>query len=173
MIGSIFAMDNKVLSLIQRRLRCSVLDKAMPIITSLGTCGVIWGVVMLVLLRMRSYRRVGLIMFVTLLLCALITNLVLKPLVARPRPCHISPEIPLLIPCPMDYSFPSGHTMSSFAAALIIATINPTFGVLAFLLAALIAFSRLYLFVHYPSDVLAGTLFGLVMACSMLLIFHH
>ncbi len=173
MIGSIFAVDNKVLSLIQRRLRCTILDKAMPIITSLGTCGVIWGIVMVIFMRMRSYRRIGLIMFITLVLCALITNLVLKPLVARPRPCHISPQIPLLIPCPMDYSFPSGHTMSSFAAATIIFKVSPTLGAVAFVVAALIAFSRLYLFVHYPSDVFAGTVFGLAIACSMLLIFHH
>ena len=173
MIGSILAVDNKVLSLIQRRVRCSALDKAMPIITSLGTCGVVWGIIMIIFLRMRSYRRIGLIMFVTLVLCALITNLILKPLVARPRPCHISPEIPLLIPCPMDYSFPSGHTMSSFAAAVIIMTVSPVLGAAAFVLAAMIAFSRLYLYVHYPSDVLAGTLFGIAMACSMLLIFHH
>ncbi len=173
MIGPILAVDNKVLSLIQRRLRCSVLDKAMPIITSLGTCGVIWGIVMIVFMRMRSYRKIGLIMFVTLVLCALITNLVLKPLVARPRPCHISPQVPLLIPCPMDYSFPSGHTMSSFAAAMIIITVSPVLGVIAFVVAGLIAFSRLYLYVHYPSDVLAGTIFGITMACSMLLIFHH
>ncbi len=171
MTVSILNMDNKLLSLIQRRLRCAALDKVMPIITSLGTCGVIWGVVMVVFLRMHRYRRMGLILFVTLVLCALLTNLVLKPIVARPRPCHISPEVPLLIPCPMDYSFPSGHTMSSFAAAMIIMNVIPVLGVIAFVLAALIAFSRLYLYVHYPSDVLAGTLFGLAMACMMLLVF--
>ena len=173
MLVSILNMDNKLLSLIQRRMRCSFLDRIMPIITSLGTCGIIWGVVTVIFLRMRIYRRAGLILFVTLAICALLTNLVLKPLVARPRPCHIAPEIPLLIPCPMDYSFPSGHTMSSFAAATVILLTNSNFGIYAFIMAALIAYSRLYLFVHYPSDVLAGSLFGVVIACIMLLIFLH
>ncbi|HEX2985696.1 MAG TPA: phosphatase PAP2 family protein [Caproiciproducens sp.] len=173
MIVSILNMDNKLLALIQRRVRCSFLDKIMPVITSLGTCGIIWGVVMVIFLRVHRYRKVGLVLFITLVLCALLTNLILKPIVARPRPCHIAPEVPLLIPCPMDYSFPSGHTMSSFAAAMIISAANPTFGLLAFILAALIAFSRLYLFVHYPSDVLAGTLFGIAMSCTTLFIFYH
>lgn len=172
MIASIFSVDNRLLAAIQRRMRCAFLDKVMPVITSLGTCGIVWAVVMVIFLRMPRYRRVGLVMFLTLALCALITNLILKPLVARPRPCHVSPEVPLLIPCPMDYSFPSGHTVSSFAAAVIILCVNPIFGIFAFFLAALIAFSRLYLFVHYPSDVLAGTLFGISMACSMLTLFH-
>lgn len=172
MIVSILNIDNKLLSIIQRRLRCTFLDKIMPIITALGTCGVVWGVVMIVFLRMRAYRKFGLILFVTLAICALLTNLVIKPLVARPRPCHIAPEVPLLIPCPMDYSFPSGHTMSSFAAATIIFTVNPAFGVPALILAAMIAFSRLYLFVHYPSDVLAGAVFGTIIASAMLLAFH-
>jgi len=173
MIATIQNMDNKLLSLIQRRLRCSFLDKVMPVVTSLGTCGVIWGMTMLIFLRMLRYRRIGLILFVTLVFCAVITNAVLKPLVARPRPCHVCTEIRLLISCPMDYSFPSGHTMSSFAAAMIIIHANQTLGIIAFALAIFISFSRLYLFVHYPSDVMAGMIFGITTACVMLLIFHH
>jgi len=73
----------------------------------------------------------------------------------------------------MDYSFPSGHTMSSFAAAMIIIHANQTLGIIAFALAIFISFSRLYLFVHYPSDVMAGMIFGITTACVMLLIFHH
>ncbi|MBE6822077.1 phosphatase PAP2 family protein [Caproiciproducens sp. LBM24188] len=173
MLVSILNMDNKLLALIQRRARCSFLDKIMPAITSLGTCGLIWGIVVVIFLRIRVYRRAGLVLFVTLAICALLTNLVLKPLVARPRPCHVTPEVPLLIPCPMDYSFPSGHTMSSFAAAFIIACTLPHLGVFVFLLAATIAYSRLYLFVHYPSDVLAGSLIGTAISIMMMLIFFH
>jgi undecaprenyl-diphosphatase len=173
MIVTIQNADNKLLFLIQRRVRCSLLDRVMPVITSLGTCGVIWGVVMLVFLRMMKYRRIGLILFVTLIFCAVITNAVIKPLVARPRPCHVFTNIRLLIARPLDFSFPSGHTMSSFAAATIIVHANQTLGIIAFVLAVLISFSRLYLFVHYPSDVLAGTAFGVTIACVMLLIFHH
>lgn len=173
MIAAIQDMDIKLLSLIQRRLRCSFLDKVMPMITSLGTCGVIWGAIMLIFFRLPRYRRMGLILFVTLVFCAMITNIILKLMVARPRPCHIFIEIPLLIERPMDFSFPSGHTMSSFAAATVIIHTNQTLGLIAFALAILISFSRLYLFVHFPSDVLAGILFGITIAYVMLLIFHH
>jgi undecaprenyl-diphosphatase len=172
MIATVLNVDNRLLWAIQKRTRCAFLDKIMPIVTSMGTCGLIWGIVMVIFLRMPRYRRMGLILFVTLALCALITNLILKPLVARPRPCHVTPEVPLLIPCPMDYSFPSGHTVSSFAAAALIFIANPVFGVFAYFLAAWIAFSRLYLFVHYPSDVFTGSVFGTIMAFGMLLIFQ-
>ncbi len=173
MIESIYNVDNKLLSLIQRRMRCAALDRIMPAITSLGTCGFIWAIVTVVFLRLRMYRKAGLILFLTLAVCGLLTNLLLKPLVARPRPCHIAPEVPLLVPCPMDYSFPSGHTMSSFAAALVISSANLNLGICAFILAVLISYSRLYLFVHYPSDVLAGSLFGFGIATAMLVLFYH
>lgn len=173
MIGAIQNADIKLLLLIQKRVRCAFLDRIMPGVTTLGTCGAIWGVVMLIFLRLPRYRKTGLILFITLLLCALISNVLLKPLVARPRPCHVFPEKPLLISCPVDFSFPSGHTMSSFASALVISNANEIYGVIAFVLAALISFSRLYLFVHYPSDVLAGSAIGVIVACVVLMIFYY
>ncbi len=173
MIAVIQNFDNRILSLIQRRLRCNFLDKLMPIITGLGTFGILWGATMLAFLGSNRYRRIGMLLFFTLLFSSVLTNLVLKLLVARPRPCHMQMEIPLLISRPLDFSFPSGHTTTSFAAATVILHANEVLGVIAFVLAALISFSRLYLFVHFPSDVAAGILFGLLSSYIILSIFFY
>lgn len=173
MIAVIQNFDNKILALIQQRLRCNVLDKLMPVITALGSFGVLWGITMLVFLISSRYRDMGIILFFTLLFSSVVTNVVLKLLFARPRPCHMDTEIPLLINRPLDFSFPSGHTMTSFAAATIILHTNQMLGIIAFVFAVLISFSRLYLFVHFPSDVLAGILFGILSAYIMLMIFYN
>ena len=91
-------------------------------------------------------------------------NMILKPLVARMRPFTVNTAIELLIPPPTDFSFPSGHTYASFASATAICRNNRKIGVPALILASLIAFSRLYLYVHYPSDVLGGAVVGLAAA---------
>ena len=91
----------------------------------------------------------------------LVGNVALKNLIARPRPCWVE-SVPLLIASPTDYSFPSGHTLSSAIAATILTKTDRRFGYAAIPLAALIAFSRLYLYVHWPSDVLAGALLGIL-----------
>ena len=104
-------------------------------------------------------------MAISLILCLLIGNLTLKPLVARIRPCDVNTQVHLLIPRPHDFSFPSGHTMSSFASATVILHEHKKIsGILSMVIAFFISFSRLYLYVHYPSDVLAGALIGLAIA---------
>ena len=97
------------------------------------------------------------------LLCgALVGNVVLKNLVARPRPCWLDESVQLLIATPKDFSFPSGHTLSSTIGATILTRADHRFGYAAIPLAVLLAFSRLYLYVHFPSDVFAGAVLGLV-----------
>ncbi len=102
-------------------------------------------------------------MAVSLGLELLCCNVILKPLVARIRPCDVDSAVLLLIPHPGGFSFPSGHTGASFAAASALFFSRNKFGVFAFVVAALIGFSRLYLYVHYPSDVLAGALIGIML----------
>lgn len=101
-------------------------------------------------------------MLVGLLVGLLVGNICLKNLVARARPCWIDPGVPLLIGNPADYSFPSGHTLSSVIAATILYDTDKRFGIPAIILAVLIAFSRLYLYVHFPTDVLAAALLGVL-----------
>lgn len=164
MLTRIQTIDFKILDWIQENLRCHALDTAMPIITSLGNGGLLWLAVAVVFLGSGRYHAGGIAIISVLITCFFIGNLMLKNTACRTRPCDIYPGFNLLIDRPKDFSFPSGHTMSSFAVALVIYSINPTWGSSAFFVAGLIAFSRLYLYVHFPSDVLAGAVMGIVAA---------
>jgi undecaprenyl-diphosphatase len=154
-------IDNNFLEFIQTYLHSPVLDKTMPFISMLGNVGAVWIAIAVAFLLISRYRKYGIIMIGALLVSALLGEVVLKQLVERVRPCNQNTLVPMLIARPRDFSFPSGHTSSSFAAASVIWKANRKFGMMAYLLALLIAFSRLYLYVHYPSDILAGMVLGL------------
>lgn len=144
-------------------LHAPVLDKIMIFITSLGNGGLFWIALAVVLLFFKRTRLVGVSMIIAMALGALIGNII-KPLVHRARPCWINETIQLLIAVPNDYSFPSGHTLVSFAAAVSIWLHNKRWGAVALILAALIAFSRMYLYVHFPTDILVGLVIGICVA---------
>lgn len=143
-----------------------VLTSLMSFITFLGEADWFWILLGFLLLCMRKYRPVGAAVLTALIFDFIAANLILKPLVARPRPCWINDSIEMLVRVPQDYSFPSGHTMASFAAAGALLFMGKRMGILAVLLAALMGISRLYFYVHFPTDVLAGAIFGL--ACGWL-----
>ncbi|MDO4388969.1 MAG: phosphatase PAP2 family protein [Eubacteriales bacterium] len=167
MISWIQSLDWAVLDWIQHALSCGFLDTVMPWITRLGNGGFIWILAALLMISRKKYRRNGVMLLCGLLCGVLIGNLALKNLVARPRPCWLRPEFQLLLANPKDFSFPSGHTLSSVIAAGCLARTDRRFGAAAIPLAALIAFSRLYLFVHFPSDVLASVVLGVAIAWGM------
>ena len=137
----------------------TVLFKA---ITFLGEGGLIWIALGLCLIAYKKTRWVGISVLLALLFSLLVGNVTLKPLVARPRPCWRNSLVDLLIQNPKDYSFPSGHALSSFAAAMAIFMNRRKMGVAALLFAFIMGCTRLYFYVHYPTDVLAGMLFGLI-----------
>ena len=110
-------------------------------------------------------------MLFSIIIGFLVGNVALKNIFERQRPCWIDPSVPLLVHVPSDFSFPSGHSMASFAGATAIYLNHKTWGIPALVLAALIGFSRLYLFVHFPTDVLAGTLVGILSALAVRKIF--
>ncbi len=151
-----------VLDLIQQHLRCMPLDRLMVIVTTLGNGGAVWLLTGAVLLISRRTRRLGLCLLAALAVTAAVCSLGLKPLVARPRPCDLNTTVQLLIARPGDYSFPSGHTAASFAAVTVLALGRCRYRLAATVLAALIAFSRLYLYVHFPTDILGGALLGVL-----------
>ena len=117
--------------------------------------------VAIVLFCIPKYRKAGLTMGLALIFCLLIGNLTLKPLIARPRPYTYFPEMTLLIAPLADYSCPSGHTFASFASATALFLHHKKWGIAAYSLAAVIAFTRLYLYVHFPTDILGGIALGI------------
>ena len=140
------------------------LDKVMVFVSALGNAGIFWIAVGLLLLITKRYRRGGAQMLVAMAVTFIIGNLILKNLVPRERPCWIDREVQLLMASPSDYSFPSGHSMNGFAGSVSLLCIDRRIGIPAVILAAVIAFSRLYLFMHFPTDVFAGIVIGLVIA---------
>lgn len=160
-------MEIAILNWIQDTMTSPALTVVMKFFSTLGNNGMIWILFILLLFIKKETRRFGLIAAGALILEVLLCNIILKPIVARPRPFDEA-EVILAMIAPTDYSFPSGHAGSAFAVATALCFWNRRAGVCALILAALIAFSRLYLYVHYPSDVLAGLLIGVVCAFAAL-----
>ena len=163
------AFDLPVLDWIAANLRCDLLDTLMPLITLLGDAGIFWILCSVALICIPKFRKIGLSMGISLLIGLLVCNVTLKPLVGRIRPydyqmIHFQREITLLVDGLHDFSFPSGHTIASFEAATALLLGNKKLGIPAMILAVLIAFSRLYLYVHYPTDVLTSIVLGIGIA---------
>ena len=158
-------MDFLILNWLQKHLRGKTLDILMPMITALGNGGFLFALLTIGLLCTRRWRREGMAVGISLLLCLLAGNLFLKPLVGRIRPYDLVEGFQLLIKPLADYSFPSGHTMAAFACAGVFWHYRQMFGGWSNVLmglAVLMGFSRLYLYVHFPTDVLCGALLGLL-----------
>ena len=160
-------MDIAVLDAIQQHLRTPLLDQIMLLATHLGDLALVWLVAGAVLVAQPRYRRWGVAVLLAVVATAILGMFVLKPLFGRARPFVAYEFAGLLIPPPSGDSFPSNHSMVSFAAAAALCCLpGKGRGVLALKVSAvavacLIAFSRLYLYVHYPSDILAGAVIGI------------
>lgn len=129
-------------------------------LTTIGEHGICWIILSVILALIPKTRKCGLTMMAAMALTFLLGNVLLKNLIARPRPCAVDTSVRLLIPYPSEYSFPSGHTSNGFSAAATLLAYYRIPGILALVVAAIIAFSRLYFFVHYPTDILGGMLLG-------------
>ena len=140
-------MEIQILNWLQS-LHTPILDKIMQLITHLGDMGIMWIILTIVMLLIPKTRKSGVIMAAALIVDVILCNVILKNLIARVRPYDVNTAVQLLVAKPKDFSFPSGHTAASFAS------------VTALYLAILIAFSRMYLYVHYPTDILGGVIFG-------------
>ena len=145
---------------IQNHLRAGFLTPVMQVITALGNGGAFWIVLTVLLLLFKKTRRAGLCCALALVLDLLAVNIALKPIVARVRPYDVVQNIRVITSLPGDHSFPSGHTWSAVTGAWVATAANRKFGWVAIPLAAALAFSRLYLYVHFPSDILMGALIG-------------
>ena len=145
-------------------IRCPVLDYIMHFFTLLGEAGVFWILLVLVLIIVPKTRRIGLSAAAAFLLEFIFVNLTLKPIVKRTRPCYANTSrvIDTIITVPYDYSFPSGHSAAGFVVSTVIAKHNLKYGIISLATSVIIAFSRLYFYVHYPTDVMAGAMIGVL-----------
>ena len=163
------AFDLPILDWIQANLQSGFMDKFMPFITKFGDEGIFWMVWAALLLIFPKTRKTALGMAFAMVIGLVVCNITLKPLVARIRPYDLQLEyfgvtIQLLGERMHDFSFPSGHTIASFEAATVLLKNSKKMGIPAMILAVLIAFSRLYLYVHYPTDVLCSVVLGILFA---------
>ena len=155
-------VDFSILNWIQENLKCAFLDKLLPAVTFLGEKGWFFIVIAVLLLAIPKTRKWGAKLASSLLLGLIFGNMLLKNVVARIRPYDVAENITLLVDKLSDYSFPSGHTMAAFEFFTVacLLPVKKGYKVFAGILAFTIAFSRLYLYVHYPTDVLGGMFFG-------------
>ena len=174
--GLAVSFDLPILDWIQANLQSGLMDAIWPIITVFGDAGIFWMVWATILLFFPKHRRTGLGMWFALAMGLVVCNITLKPLVGRIRPYDYQIQVlgktwndllaggELLVELPHDFSFPSGHTIASFEAATVLLLNGPAMGIPAMILAVLIAFSRMYLYVHYPTDVIFSVFAGMLFA---------
>lgn len=159
-------MDNEfyILNVIRDYIHNPFLDNLMLFISFLGSFGLIWVIISVIFIFLQKHKDFGYSLALNLLFDFVSCNLIIKPIVSRVRPYELNRSVELLVSAPTDSSFPSGHTLFAFGAATIIFIYNKKIGILAYVFAALMGFSRLYLYVHFPTDVAFGAFLGIIFA---------
>lgn len=161
-ISKLCEWEIRHLDILHNKLYSPIMDRVMVFITKTGDMGTIWIIVALIMMLVEPGFKDGYTLLIALLLAITIGNLTIKNIVKRHRPFRHK-HYKILIKQPRDYSFPSGHTLSSFAAATVVAITNPVCGIFALGYAAAVALSRLYLRVHFFTDVGVSMVIGVVL----------
>ena len=136
------------------------LTPVLRVLTTLEDHGLMTILLAALFLVFPKTRKTGFTLAVTMVFCGLFGNVLLKPLIGRVRPYDVNTQIQLLIPSLHDFSFPSGHTYAAFALATCLLFFHKKWGIVALVYAVILAFSRMYFYVHYPTDIVAGIAFG-------------
>ena len=167
-------LDDVILNIISIKLKNTILDTAMPKVTWLNNYGQVYLLFALISIYNNKFNEWGKAIIISLLLEVTICELLIKPLFKRSRPVIASVKNNgLLIKKPLSYSFPSGHTASSFAVVGVLWNMDSGYKYLILIIALLVSFSRVYLLVHYPSDILAGVVLGLIVGKFTVGLYHE
>lgn len=167
-MGALQSFDLNLLNGIQDNLRCAFLDHTSVFLSYLFTSGIFWIVAGVILLFFRKTRSAGIVLLAALALSFLTGDVLLKHLVNRPRPFTVNTDIVLLIKQPSGASFPSTHSALAAAVTTVLLAKERRLGFVVLALTVCIAFSRLYLYVHHPTDVLCGLLLGVICGVAAL-----
>lgn len=156
-------MELMLLDLIQK-LRTPLLDSFFAFLTTMGNHGEIWFVFIIAAFLKKETRKIGYLAIFALIIEVILVSGIIKPIVMRPRPFIANPAVQLIVDAPKGASFPSGHAASSFAVAMVFYFSKFKLRKTMLSVAILMAASRLYVYVHYPSDILVGALIGTCIA---------
>lgn len=157
-------IEFRILNYIQEHFRSGGMDVVMSIISMMGKLSAMWIVIAIVCMIIKKTRQFGFTLTLDLIANFVFGNLIIKPIVSRIRPCVLNRTVQVINSIPFDPSFPSGHTMFAFGAATIIFIYNKWLGLLAYLFAFVMGFSRMYMYMHFPTDVLIGGILGIIFA---------
>lgn len=161
-MSGVDSFDISILEYVMNNIRKEWLNPIVIFITHLGKAGIAWILLILGLLAFKKTRRAGIACGVALVLNVILCNFLIKPIVARPRPYDLYQHIICIVKPQWDYSFPSGHTAASFSVSSVLPfmKVKKRITIPAIVLAVLIALSRIYVCVHYPTDVICGAILG-------------
>lgn len=169
-IKALTQVDFKILDFIQIHFRTPFFDIFFKFFTMLGNLGVFWILCSLLLLIFKKYRKTAIFAICSMLLAFIVFQGILKPLIGRARPFIQNPDFIQIIKPPFSSSFPSGHSAIAFAFTASLFLSKTKLWISALVISVLIAFSRIYLYVHFPSDVISGLLVGILCAVSVFLL---
>ncbi|MCX7983344.1 MAG: phosphatase PAP2 family protein [Bacteroidetes bacterium] len=168
--------DTKAFYFVNHALQNPIFDILMPIITDFNQYRIVivGAITLLVWMLIRgkpNVRLAAILLIIAVLISDQLNSFVIKQIFMRPRPCHVLPDVHLLVGCGKGYSFPSSHAVNNFTAAIVLAYCIPRYRWWFWSIATIVLFSRVYVGVHYPLDVIAGGLLGLIIGGSVLLLY--